>query len=629
MAKGLQHGVRGAVAVVCLALGVIPCASATARATSAAVRDDAASTQPSHGAVQVVDPAAQAVDATAQAVDEAAVDAGKAPVERLSRAFQARAPDEPLSDRVDRTRAEASRMGMWSAEPAARGLLLAHGLGKEPERASAAVRLGPGLPAAWGAAALADPGLDSGPALLRALLEMERNLQASLWWRANAWYVLAWGLVVGGLLFLVVSAVRLAPSAAHDLGHRLPGELPPHAIGALLASVGLLPAALGEGLVGLAAGAFVVAFPWAASRHRAALLAALAGVMAGVHPVTAETGRWIAALHADPATIAIHDAEVGDLTPYQRERLARIADRDPAASHALAVWSKRSDRLDEAWQWLERADASDSTSPVLLNDAANVRLAMGDSRGAIRLYEAAVKDRPDAAVLFNLAQVYGSRIELGRQETVLEAAHAASAATVRELSDLRGNGRLAVDIGWPVSDLRDRLASAADGDDVAAALRASFGSGRLVQHPFLAPGVLLAIAIVGSAIGRGRIASRVCGVCHARRCDQCVPRRAIGCSVCGAPGSSLRVLDFVVGLGRPAALRAVPGLAAVVADQPFAGWAATLAAATACSAFMLRGGVVPDPLVVGDAGRLAFGGAAVLLALVWASATWWSLRGVR
>jgi len=602
LANCLQDRVRGAVAVVCLALGVLPCALARAQAPS---------------------PAAEAAPA---ALDVAP---GTAPVERLAHAFEARGPDEPLDDRVERTRAEAARMGMWSAEPAARGLLLADRLGKDAERAHAAVRLAPGLPAAWGAVAVSDPGAGSGPALLRALLEMERNLDASIWWRANAWHVLAWGLVVGSLLFLVASALRLAPSAAHDLGHRLPGRLPPHAIAAVLASLGVLPAALGEGLVGLAVGAFGVAFPWATPRHRAALLAAIAAGVAGVYPVTAETGRWIAARHADPATLAIRDAEVGDLAPAQRERLARLASRDPAAVHALAVWSKRSDRLDEAWRWLELVDDEESASPVLLNDAANVRLAMGDTGGAIRLYEAAVEHEPDAAVLFNLAQVYGSRIELGRQETSLEAAHATSAGTVRELLDLRGNGRLAVDLAWPVGDLRRRLADAADGKAVAAALRTPFGSGRLVAGPWLAPGLLLGMVVVGAAIGRGRQDSRVCGVCHARRCEQCVPRRAIGCSVCGAPGSSPPLLDALVGLGRPVAVRAVPGLAGVAAGKPFVGWTAALAGATAGAAVLLRGGVVPDPLVVGQAGQVAFLGGAALLTLVWAAATWLRLRSLR
>jgi len=638
LAYRLQHGVRVAAAFVCLALGVVPgepCVAQDAR-TIAGARpeaprepDPSASSIAPHAAsaTPVVSDVASAAGDTTGAV--ATGDGRVSPAERLARAFAARDPEEPLEDRVDRARAEASRMGMWSAEPAARGLLLAAQLGRKADRARAATRLAPGLPAAWSALALSAPGVGSGPALWRALLEMERNLDASVWWRANAWHVLAWGLVVGSLLFLVVSAVRLAPVAAHDLGHRLPGGLPPHAWAVLLACVGVLPAALGEGLVGLAAGALGVGFPWAAPRHRAALFSAFVAVMAGVYPVTAETGRWVAALHADPATLAIRDAEVGNLTPSQRERLAHVAPRDPAASHALALWSKRSERPDEAWRWLELAEASESSMPVLLNDAANVRLAMGDAGGALRLYEAAAQRGGDAVVLFNLAQAYGSRIELSHQEAALKAAHAVSAATVRELSDLRGNDRLAVDVGWPVADLRHRLVSTADGRAIAAALRVPFGSGRLVDDPWLAPVILLGSMIVGAALGRGRNESRLCGACRARRCDSCAPSSPIGCVVCEAAASAPPRLGALLGSGRPVALRVVPGLAALSVGKPFLGWTAALSAATAGAAFTLRHGVVADPLVVGPVGPIAFVGIGVLLAGVWAAVTWWPLRDPR
>jgi len=135
--------------------------------------------------------------------------------------------------------------------------------------------------------------------------------------------------------------------------------------------------------------------------------------------------------------------------------------------------------------------------------------------------------------------------------------------------------------------------------------------------------------VLGSAIGRGRNESRVCGVCHARRCELCIPRRALGCSVCGAPGSSPPLLAALVGLGRPVAVRVLPGLAGIAADKPFVGWTAALAAATAGAAFVLREGVVPDPLVAGHAGQVAFTGAAALLAGIWVTTTWWSLRSLR
>jgi hypothetical protein len=620
----LQHPVRGTAALLCLALGLALGTPAGVRAAPEA----ASSSDPAEAA------AAPAPEASAPAPPEVSTPAVPArpslpPMERLARAFQPLDPEEPLEERVERVRVEASRMGMWSAEPAARGLVLADHLGHEEERARAAVLLAPSLPAAWGALALAAPGVSSLPAMARGLLEMERNLDASVWWRATAWHALVWGVVVGGILFLLVSALRLAPVAAHDLSHRLPGRLPPHAIAAVLTCVGMLPAILGEGLVGLAAGAFFVALPWAGGSHRLALIATMAAVMGAVHPATGETGRWIAALRADPGTIAIRNAEYGSLTEAQLDRLARLAPRDPAASHALALWSKRSARLDEAAHWLEMAEAEDSAHPVLLNDAANLRLARGDDEGAIRLYEKSIQSGARAAVYFNLAQVHGSRIELSLQERALESAHAVSAATVRELSDLRGNGRLAVDVAWPVSELRGRLADAADGRPVAAALRRDFGTGRLVEDPWKGSGALLALAFVAVLVGRGREESRVCGACGVRRCELCEVRRELGCAVCGAPRTTPGVLHALARAGRPLVMRAAPGLAGIAAGRPWLGALACLSGATAVAAFVLRGGVVPDPLAAGDVGQVAFGLLAAVLATTSGLCSWIGLSTLR
>lgn len=588
MANRLQSRGRGAAGVVCVALGL----------------------------------------GVALAWPAAAEPAVPGPVERLAAAFAPRAAGEPLEARVERVRSEASRMGMYSAEPAARGVLLAEGLGDDAERAAAAVRLAPGLPAAWGALAAASPSLATIPALGRGLLEMERNLDASVWWRATALRVLTCALLAGGLLFLVLSALRLAPVAAHDLSHRLPGRLPPAALGSLLAVIAVTPLLAGEGLVGLAFGALCVSLPWAAARHRAALAASVVAVLAAVYPLTDETGRWIEALHADPDTVAIRNAEVSEIGAAERERLARRVERDdPAAAHALALLSKRSDRLAEAERWLSLAGAHDSGNPVLLNDAANVRFAAGDVREAIQLYERASERGREAAVLFNLAQVYGSRIELRRQENALEAAHAISAGTVRELADLRGKGRLIVDLSWPASDLRRRLLAVADGRAVAARLRAPFGQGRLASDPVFAAGALAGLALGLLLVGRGREASRACVLCGARRCERCeAPPRGERCPSCGAPAADASPLRVLRAVARPALLRAVPGLAGLETGRPWFAWVAIVSAAGAVAAFALREGVVADPLAAGLAGQVAFVLAAAAAALLWAATTALALR---
>lgn len=541
-----------------------------------------------------------------------------APLDRLAAAFASRTPGEPLADRVARVRTQASRMGMVSAEPAAQGLLLAEPLGSEAERARAAALLAPGLPATWGAVARTSSPFAALPAVARGLVELERNLDASVWWRATASRVLAWALVLGGALFLAVAAARVAPAGAHDLSHRLPGRLPPHAWGAILVVVGLLPALLGEGLMGVAAGAFLIALPWTPLRQRTVLVVAVLSALAGVHPVTDETGRWIEALHADPTTVAIRNAETSGLSSGERDRLARLADRDPAALHALVLWSRRSGRVEEAEQWLARIDPDMPLHAVLLNDAANVRLAAGDEPGAIALYEHAAELGPRAEIYFNLAELYGSRIQLSQQEQALQIAQSLSASTVRELAELRGDGRLAVDLPWPARDLRGRLAGVADGRAVADALRAPFGTGWLVTAPLQAAPVLAALALaVLMLLGRGRIESHACGGCGVRRCEACAPVEGKRCALCGAPQAAVSPLRPYGLQMRRAAHRLVPGLAGLAAGHPWIGWISTVSVVAALAAFALRDGVVPDPLVAGLAGRIAFVLGGALALLVW------------
>jgi hypothetical protein len=325
-------------------------------------------------------------------------------------------------------------------------------------------------------------------------------------------------------------------------------------------------------------------------------------------------------------TVAIRNAEVGGLSPAQRERLERLVERDPAAVHALVVWSKRTGRVDEASAWLARLDPEAPPHAVLLNDAANVRLAAGDDEAAIQLYQLASELERRPEIFFNLAQVHGSRIELVEQETALATAQALSASTVRELSELRGEGRLAVDLTWPTAELRARLASAADGSAVADELRRSFGSGRLAGSPQAVGGAFLAVALLGMALGRGRVESRVCAGCGARRCDRCLPVEARRCALCGAPAESASPLQRVLPRARRIVLRLLPGLAGLSMGRPWLGWLSAVSATAAVAAVALRDGVVTDPLAAGLAGRIAFVLAAALALLVCALVTAWSLR---
>jgi len=526
----------------------------------------------------------------------AAAQAQASPAARLSQAFVARAPGESLEARVARARREASRMGLWSAEAVGAGALLGTSDAPAEARARAAVRLAPGWPAGWGALAAARGGPEALAAWLRGTRELERHLVASVWWRATALHVLAWSLVAGGILFLVVSALVRAPVAMVDLARRLPGDLPTHALAAGLAAVVALPVAAGEGLLGLAAGALLAALPWAERGHRRTLALAALAVWTGIHPATDAAGRWLAALGADPVALAVADAETGRLTAEGRERLARHASsEDPAAAHALVLWSKRAGRLDEAQDWLAKLEVEASQDPILLNDAANVHLAAGDVTAAIDLYQRAAAAAPRAEIHFNLAQVHGSRIELAAQERALGVAQSLDPARVGELSELRGAGHLAVDLAWPVADLRGRmLRAASDGLAVAAALRRDFAVGPLGRDARHGAGLLAAALLLAAGIGRGR--------------DRSGGRAAAVTPAWLAP--ALRTARLVV-----------PGAAGVAQGRPVLGLLACLAAAAALASWQWRGGVAVDPAAAGAAGRAAFTLAGLVALAGWAGAT--------
>ena len=523
-----------------------------------------------------------------------------------------------LPERARRLRAAALQAGIWSLDPAARALLQDESLGTPLERSEAAALLAPELPAAQGALALArlragrlGSALD---ALAAAAGALDRHPEASLWLRATALDAASRSALLAGLGFLLVAglgaAAGLVPGLAVGLG------VPAASAAAALGSVLLLPAALGQGLLGIALACAALAV----ARGGLAAVAAvpLAGLLAlaGLQPLAAARDAALAPLAIDPVGVAAVSAERDLASPLELARLERAAASDPVARRALALHARRSGQVADADARFQALLAEGDASFDLLNNAANARLAGGRAQEALELYEDAVREGPSSLVLFNLAQAYGRAILLDEQDLALKQAQAldprAVHALTRLVAEVGGGGPVDVPLG--ADALRARAAARTAG----IAQRPSPGAlapGVLGASPFALLAALAAACVLG-------LAARA-------------PLRRVGAGDGLWPGfggeqdpalrvarlSSLRARQAKLDRLRRAAALAVPGAAGLQAGQALLGLAAALLAASAACFAGARAGVVPDPFAAGAAGSLAFGGLALVAALAYAAVT--------
>jgi len=592
----------------------------------------------------IVAPAAPAQSQTSAA--EAAPQIARVPPTEVDQVWLT--PGLGILERVRRTRAAARELGVAGFDAAARALLADDDAGAPLLRAQSAVDLAPTLPLAWAALAKARwrqesdaPG--AARALFSALRHLDRHLEASLWWRATALHGLALALFFGALAYLAVASLLVAPRAAHDLGDRIVPGAPEFARALLLGALVLLPAALGEGLAGVGLGLFGVAFACGRGRAKLVHLGAAAVLWLALQPVLRQAGAAMAGLGADPVVAAAWAVETEAASVGELSRLERVADHDPIAERALAVRARRTGNLAEADERYARLLAQGAADAVVENNAANVRLALGDTAGAIALYEHALGRETSAALLFNLSNAQGAAIHPDQQESTLIRAQAIDAEMVGELTDL-GGARLGlvVDLPIPVGLLRQRLAASDAGEGVAADLRAELAPGRLGHGPLHLPIALGAVAILaGLLAGRGE-PTHWCPSCGVRRCPRCdgsAGERSL-CEACTRLLKRPETADPSLRAERIAELRSrekwrergarvvgtlVPGAAGLLARRPLSG---LLGAIVLCAAIIAAGvgrDVVPDPLAVGVTGRLAFSIAAALLFLSHVGVSMWAL----
>ena len=537
-------------------------------------------------------------------------------------------PAESLEDRVWRTRRVALERGVWSLEGAARALLGTPGI--PLDRAEAAVRLAPDLPAAQMELARArwlhgESPLGAIRTAAVALATFARHPEGGLWLAGSLLLVLGAGLVGGGLLCILIVSLFAAPHAAHDLGDRVTRRLPAFARAALLIALLLALPVLGEGAVGLAVALLAIGAVYGTKRQRVALGLATVAILAGAFPVARLAGAMLEALPSDPVARAALATSRGFALEADVARLEAADPEDLLALEARARLARREGRMGQADALYQSLLLRSPDDLVVMNNAANVRLHLGHMESALDLYRRALSLDDSPVVLYNLSQAYGRAFQVDDLTETLELAQTLDGELVADLTRLQGTQPegFVLDLPIPSVELWRRVFDPKRGLGFAAELRAPVAPGRLGSSLLAMAGAFAGALVLASLLGRSMRASRWCARCGARVCPRCHPEVSGGelCGPCHKLFYQPEKTDRELRLARIEALRErearvdkvawaasliLPGAAGLLARRPVATLLGALFFAIAAGALLLREGAVPDPLVAGAAGPVAF-----------------------
>ncbi len=576
--------------------------------------------------VPVVSPPAAVAEPRPSRVEPPAPRRSPVPLSFASLVQAWQAPADGLDARIERVRGAANALGIGDVEPLARALLIDPSLGSLRERADAAVRLAPGLPAAELARARAEwtegAGIGSAARAARAALyALPDHLASRLWLEATLLTLLFVAVLGAGLVWIAVRGLRASPHAGHDLAHRLDPGMPDFAKAAAMAVLILLPAALGEGVVGIALALFALGW-WAGdTRQRRALGAAALLVVVALGPLAGAAGRALGSFSADPVVFAAVAAEGGWIDVADARRLERAsAAGDRLAMQILVRRARRGGDLVRAQALsAELLEDPSVATASLLDETARVHLAAGDAASAVALLQRAVELQPSADLWFSLAQAHVRAIDMDSHAAALAAAQAIDPARTRALTQrMADSDGTLPDLPLDRAALRARLRAAAD-PALAVALRAPVAPGVLGTRPWGVALGFVVLAAAATALAQIRTPSRACVDCGTRLCAHCrsgEPSDGL-CAACARRRLEARHVGPWEPRGERTGARALlarlgrygipflPGLLEAEPRRP--GW--SLAAWTALAmagVFGFGGGeVVTDPAAVGAAGPLA------------------------
>lgn len=532
-----------------------------------------------------------------------------------------------LQDRALAARLAAFQLGATGFDAAARAMVLDRAAGTPAARARVAVEVSPQLPLSQAALAraLATGGdaLGAVGAAARSVAALGVHRDARLWLEAVAALHARDALFFGGLAFLALVALRIARPAGHDLGDRIARLLPSFARAGLLGLLVLLPAILGQGLLGVGVALFALAFARGSRMERRAAVAAAVVLVVGLDAGTRTAAAALLALAPDPVGAAAERIESGLATPSDVAALLRAEASDPLAARMLAVDARRRGRLPEARARYEALLADGRVDAALANNAGNVAMALGDAEAAVAHYELAASLGNHPVSLYNLSYGYGQAIRPSAQDETFRRLQEQDAALATELTTLQATlaGGYTVDLPLPESLLRNRAGAQRLHPVTAEALRRGLAPGVLGASPLAAAAAFLAAAVAGRLAARFR-RSGVCRHCGARTCPRCdagtaSPERCAACDrllrrpeTADPERRERRLAELSerarrLRVVRLAAAAAIPGAAGVFADRPWLGLLGAIAGALLLSLCVPGGAALGDPMVAGGAAGLA------------------------
>jgi tetratricopeptide (TPR) repeat protein len=349
---------------------------------------------------------------------------------------------------------------------------------------------------------------------------------------------------------------------------------------------------------------------------------ALVVSIVGLHPLAERAGEELVALGSDPVAEAAFAVEHGQPSRIDIDRLEHAAPGDPLVARALALHAKRGGDLEDAERrYAALIEESGSSNPSLLNNAANVQVALDRTEEAIELYEAAAHSGHLVVVLFNLSQAYGRLVQLDQQDLALAEAQVIDPAALAALTDLYGisRGTMVVDLPVSTETVRVRLGDPAAARLAAAALRSRVTPGWLGR------------SLVHSAVGVALVVLLAFGIAlAARRVKDGGDRNAgIARSLTGEEAADpfLRMVRLTALRERQARIdkikflfsAVVPGAAGIVSRHPILGLLGTMLFGLVLASWWAQEGVGADPLAIGGGASLLFSTVAVASALAYAA----------
>lgn len=506
------------------------------------------------------------------------------------------------------------------------------------EEAELGVKISPDLPLAHVALASAhwaegELGAALG-AFVKAVQAIPRNLEATVWFASSALLMFIATGVLAALAFIAMTGLSVFPRAAHDLGDLFSKDMPGFARAALLGTVVLLPLALGEGLVGLVLGLFAVGVAYGSSGHRVALALAATMFVLVLFPVSELGGRALSMLFSDPVARSVFSVEQGIEGSEDLALLRSAEEEDPIAAHALAVYARRTGRLDEAYHRYVALLEKQPRNPVVMNNLANLEFQRGSLDEAIRLYERASAVLESPVLWFNLSQAYARSFRMEKFEKALQRAQNLGPKVVANFSAQKDPGLIA-DLPIPISMLRSRMFEASDGAAFASSLRAPLTPGYAARDWKAASLSFGMIFLAASLFATRFDHAGTCGRCGVRICARCdgTVWNSLTCENCHRLFNHPEATDATLRAMRLGELRTrearieravriasllVPGVGGILARRPGLAFLALAFFGWSVVAFVWRAGVVPDPLVVGSAGSALFLTTAIASALVYA-----------